>query len=703
MNSIIQKRLSFILVILIATLFVFFVLSIKKIHEHNSPDNRFRDKQRLVLLKEAVKAIKPLPALTEDMQKQAVNGLCKQDKKVNILMKKNNIWQEMKLPYYFDFQAWAVLLEDNTELRGNKCELTEQAVTVLSRNVIKKLAWKDGKAFVYETILDEPNPWAVTDCVFVSNPFVSKGGSPVLLLSGSKDICGGKLIKTVSEAGYKDFKVQQMDEMLYKLNAYSNSILLESKEKSSFNRKKAALSVRLTLNPTMQETAQKLTDCYAGIRGDCGDAIEKDKDHYKDREQVKLAGLVVLDVKTGGILAAASSKSGSLLKIDNKAENIALFRDFNPASTIKVILAAAALKNNFTNKTYSDLQPSLLPKMKNYTGDRHSSSLALGNALAVSSNIYFAKMANDFHGNGGFNAIAFKNTARAFGMDTGSNNCGKNKNQSCTSVDILSGQRITDLSANYPHLLSMMGQVFVKGEGRGKGYKVREVANDNIIPMVDAKTLAIIELRLKKEAGDDYQNAVNRVVKSFPSNEQNKIRRTIENINFTAQSAIGQADTRATALGMAHIMAHIGATAAGSKKISLPHLIQSIHNTAGTPVKVETTSLPAELSKNNAAILIMMLSKVIVSGTASASYKKVFGKNPHGLLSIAGKTGTSDADIKWFIGLYKSKHSIAYHDRAFAVVIEQGIKKNGNIDNANKSAELAFEFIKYRGKEDEMR
>lgn len=131
----------------------------------------------------------------------------------------------------------------------------------------------------------------------------------------------------------------------------------------------------------------------------------------------------------------------------------------------------------------------------------------------------------------------------------------------------------------------------------------------------------------------------------------------------TVNLAIGQGDMLATPLQVASVYAGI----ANDGKVMTPHVLQSVLDDKGKPVKTREpeVSHQPQISQANLAIMQRSLQDVITDGTAKGVFRGFDS-------TVAGKTGTAQVakkdDYAWFAA-YAPYNEPRY---AVAVAIEQG-------------------------------
>ncbi len=196
----------------------------------------------------------------------------------------------------------------------------------------------------------------------------------------------------------------------------------------------------------------------------------------------------------------------------------------------------------------------------------------------------------------------------------------------------------------------------------------------------------------------------------------------------------GQSDARASAVGVASMMAMLGAAANGAASMPAPHLVDEVRG-AGNPASGNTRLLSAEqrmdLSPPLPVGIPAQVAQVIVSGmnwshrggTASSACNQLWGAKACNEINwIAGKTGTpsfhndfktldvlaaecrsgdcsSLRPFKWYAGVFRVGDGPGWN-KAIAVLTERSwLKGNGPVYGAgdlgpNPAAEIGLQLAR---------
>jgi hypothetical protein len=201
----------------------------------------------------------------------------------------------------------------------------------------------------------------------------------------------------------------------------------------------------------------------------------------------------------------------------------------------------------------------------------------------------------------------------------------------------------------------------------------------------------------------------------------------------------GQGHARATALGVAGMMATLAAAANGQRELRRPHLVESLHGVAGAQAAAleaavagwqAATTTPNRLSKDAAEVILGGLSFSHRAGTARSACEQVFDpRRCRDIDWLAGKTGTpsfpSDGvsldelqrlcgtreprpragicsslrPYKWYVAAYRADAGgSGPWDKVVAVLTERNwVRRSGQVHGAgdqgpNPSAEIAMQI-----------
>ena len=203
----------------------------------------------------------------------------------------------------------------------------------------------------------------------------------------------------------------------------------------------------------------------------------------------------------------------------------------------------------------------------------------------------------------------------------------------------------------------------------------------------------------------------------------------------------GQGHARASALGIAGMMATLAAAANGQKEVSRPHLVESVRAASGFDAALlesdvlrwsQAAAQPNRLSRDAAEVILSGLSYSHRSGTARTACEQVFdAPRCRDIDWLAGKTGTpsfpsdgvsldelarvcSSGDAasrarlpvcsslrpyKWYVAAYRTDHAgSGPWTKVIAVLTERNwLRRTGQVHGAgdlgpNPSAEIALQI-----------
>lgn len=277
--------------------------------------------------------------------------------------------EQLKAQYYFNLSAWIDLTRD---FQGNRCKEAQKTVAELKRGSrLSLMAWGK-KDVVPNTLIEEPNPWGeLSGCVYIGQPFANTTNKKYYRVSGDERICADPT-SIVKKPWRKDENIREaknlvdMLPVLQPLNQYTSSRAIPFRQIDVKNENVAIIGdherrvgyhALLTIDPELQEKAQQILDCYVGkasTSAGCPSYTSFEISNsvkYEDNARVKMAGLAVIDINTGEILAAASNdaQSWKAKAHVSKQNHHALQTAANPGSTAKIIVSASLVNNGFAN------------------------------------------------------------------------------------------------------------------------------------------------------------------------------------------------------------------------------------------------------------------------------------------------------------------------------------------------------------------
>lgn len=489
--------------------------------------------------------------------------------------------------------------------------------------------WQKYVARAHEGFLSHKNPWgALSGNVLVQDTATKdeKGHAALLLVSGNQAADGDQEYEEVRKK-YPEFALPSQpvisDSMRAMLDYDDRRKLVDRKNHVNLNGKDvpAGYNVLLTINPKLQELASHLTD------------------NALSAEHIKNATLVAMDIKSGEILAAASASEGS-------AGQGLVFRTIAPASTSKIIFAAAMLE-----------QPESLKNSKQLL-----SQLPYYLMISDPQKIFFLPAA--------FNGAAkpIMDQAVRFGWNQ---DC--QHGESCVGrpMDFLYGSS-NNAAANAP----INGRIMVAETNKQNRFRL--LTAEELQQLPEYKRVApLLEQGLKRPSDiskDSYDAA--KVVR---------------------MSMFGQGDARTSPFGLLHSIAHVAGAANSQKEVMQPHLVRSVMNSSGKTIQTAAPSaVPVGMKPENARLLAGYLAAVnSPQGTAGQPFKQVFGRTVSQQDMLFAKTGTTDSKAKGSTPLYLylaaySRNGKEY-DTAVVAICERKVLQERSY---NYAADLALRFIK---------
>jgi hypothetical protein len=415
-------------------------------------------------------------------------------------------------------------------------------------------------------------------------------------------------------------------------------------------------SIDLTIDPTLQEIAQRTAACYTGRTDVCRafGIVRKDDgaravgDGLLEHALVRMAAVAVIDVETGRIEALAGALSPcTRQEYDGPARsarcdqrlpyatryrpdallNPAVFHDAMPGSTIKPIMAAAFLADPSVGPAWlaserADMtrSPTAVPSAESLRGQ-----LARSNSARFLDRMFCADL--------GFAPCARPREIQTMALAFGWNGACAEPSDQCGKQDLLFGRppdaRVDDgdirpLSLDIPYGRLLTQPVSTKV---GAPFKLRP-------------DVALDRTRLQQcAAGADG--------KRFNRDDWGKCRSSVVDI---VAEGWGQGQARASALGVAGMMAMLAAAANGQAEVRAPHLVDALRGVAAgggqraEPAAARVSLVEARQNRiphEAAEVIIDGLSFSHRAGTARLACEQVFDARTCARMDwIAGKTGT---------------------------------------------------------------
>ena len=507
-------------------------------------------------------------------------------------------------------------------------------------------------------------------------------------------------------------------------------------------------SIDLAIDPAMQALAQKTAACYTGRHAICGAlAMYRHEDgggvlggKLLEGAMVRMAAVAVIDVASGRIEALAGALSpcardevdgprrdaGCDARLPFRARfrpdallNPAVYHDAMPASTIKPILAATFLADPVIGPRLLAAERAAMAK----DGVPSRDSLR-GQLMRSDSARFLDRM---FCGERDFAACRrpwdVQQTARAFGWNAG---CG-DAAIACGKSDLLFGRELggtTDSARSAPGPTPFAyGRLMSAPLGSGAGTAM------HLMPpfALDAAILRRCADGAdgRRRSDDDWEKCRGGAV-----------------VDVVAEGW-GQGHARASAVGVAGMMATLAAAANGMAAVPRPHLVDGVRGVTGGDAALRADAkrwvaapLPAP-SRDAAEVILSGLSWSHRAGTARSACEQVFdAKRCAAIDWLAGKTGTpsfpSDGlsldaiaalcrdgaapaaavtavkkgvcgslrPYKWYVAAFRSdRSSSGPWTKAIAVLTERNwLRAGGKVHGAgdlgpNPSAEIAMQIV----------
>jgi len=495
-------------------------------------------------------------------------------------------------------------------------------------------------------------------------------------------------------------------------------------------------SIDLTIEPSVQELAQRTAACYTGRQDVCRAlGMSRNEDNGRalgyrllEKAMVRMAAIAVIDVATGRIEALAGALSpctreeydgpGRSARCDKRLPyvpryrpdallNPAVFHDAMPASVIKPIMAEAFLSDPIVGARWLAAERA---EMK-HPGTPSFDSLR-GQLMRSASARFLDRM---FCADKGFAPCErpwrVQEMAASFGWNGGCvtprEDCGKRDLLFGRAVDAgAEAGKVTPLATMVPY-----GRLLVEPLG-GK----------MDAPFQLRHAIALDTARVQACAADKWEKCRGGIV-----------------VDVVAEGW-GQGHARASALGVGGMMAALAAAANGQTDVREPHLVAGLRG-AGTegsrPLAsaIERFGLsapqPHRLSREAAEVILSGLSYGHRAGTSRLACEQVFDpKTCKDIDWIAGKTGTptfpnDDRSLdelarlcgkgaaktkaeqaacgplrpyKWYVAAYRTERDDPRWTKVVAVLTERNwLRDTGRIHGAgdhgpNPAAEIAMQI-----------
>jgi hypothetical protein len=495
-------------------------------------------------------------------------------------------------------------------------------------------------------------------------------------------------------------------------------------------------SVDVTIEPSLQELAQKTAACYTGRQDICralgmtrhddaGRALGYD---LLERAMVRMAAVAIIDIASGRIEALAGALSpctrqeydgpGRDVNCDKRLPyvpryrpdallNAAVFHDAMPASVIKPIMAEAFLTDPVVGARWLAAERAAMR-----TGGMPVLGSLRGDLMRSNSARFLDRM---FCADQDFSHCQRPWEVQAMAAGFGWNGGCVTPHEDCGKRDLLFG-RAVDAGAE-------SGQVTPLAMIVPYGRLLSEPLGGKLdAPFRLRPAIALDTAKVRTCAGEKWEKCSGGVV-----------------VDVVAEGW-GQGHARASALGVAGMMASLAAAANGEREFREPHLVSGLRGAgADSSVPLEsaatrfglTEAQPNRLSQEAAEVILSGLSYSHRAGTARLACEQVF--DPHTCRDmdwIAGKTGTptfpnDDRSLnelwrlcgqgaaktkaeqaacgplrpyKWYAAAYRTDRDNPHWTKVIAVLTERNwIRDTGRIHGAgdhgpNPAAEIAMQI-----------
>jgi hypothetical protein len=428
-------------------------------------------------------------------------------------------------------------------------------------------------------------------------------------------------------------------------------------------------SVALTIDPALQALAQRTAACYTGRHDVCaqlqmqrsedraplvvgqrvrpGAAVAPPRplgDALLEGAMVRMAAVAVIDIASGRIEALAGTMSpcarqevdgpGRAAHCDRRLPfaqryradallNPALFHGAMPASTIKPMMATAFFADPLVGARWLAAEQSADP---NAPPPRQS---LRGQLVRSDSARFLDRM---FCADAGFGECRrgwdIQAGVTGFGWNAG---CADGGGLDCGKRDLLFGRAPASAPADGPVLLVSYGRLMAEPVRPGAGAL-------HLMPPARFERSLVQRCALgvdgKRASDDDWEKCRGGAL-----------------VDVVAEGW-GQGHARASALGVAGMMASLAAAANGARSVPRPHLVSSVTRADGKPAMQMSgppslsawRAAPAEpitIAPDAAALVLGALAHTHRAGTARSACAQVFdAARCRDIGWIAGKTGT---------------------------------------------------------------
>ena len=421
------------------------------------------------------------------------------------------------------------------------------------------------------------------------------------------------------------------------------------------------LSILLTIDPALQAQAQRTAACYTGRHEVCralGLRRHDDKDQPIGQQllegaMVRMAAVAVIDVASGRIEALAGALSRcARQEVDGPGRdagcdarlpypvqyrpdallNPAVFHDAMPASTIKPIMAAAFFSDPEVGPRWLAAERAAMQSGAAPARDSLRSQLLRSDSARFLDRMFcldtgFARCNRPW---------AVQAAADAFGWNAGCSESGADARLDCGKHDLLFGRPIDSLPApagapaRPPSMPVAYGRLLSQPHAGQLGAAMRLMPRAVLDPALVRRCAAGADGQ--RVSDDDWEKCRGGAM-----------------VDVVAEGW-GQGHARASALGIAGMMAALAAAANGQTELRRPHLVESLHSAGGGSSAALAAALaqwrqaalvPNRLAPQAAEVILSGLAQSHRIGTARTACEQVFdARRCREIGWLAGKTGT---------------------------------------------------------------
>lgn len=494
------------------------------------------------------------------------------------------------------------------------------------------------------------------------------------------------------------------------------------------------LHAQLSIDPAWQAWLQTLAECFSGKASPVCAAYATQAEGRYEKARVRMAGISVMDIPTGRLLAVASANSPCHAHDKTRTGVPPPDCPVLPEDTVHRPRIPQALTNHalFTQAPPGSLvKPLLMAGIASYAAsDADTSGLEQAMQRSDSQRFLDAFLCRQKLGQGGFSSrcdrpALTQRSAHRLGWNSGCDGLTDTAIAQCGMVDLIHGQPLANTPVNRlqtnaieqrPQALAvLMGQTLVepyRSVGGISGYQDMHWP-DSLPSSEQRKTCAQSGSKGYVRCGGPYMGIIS--------------------------EAYGQGNTLATATGVASMLSTLANSAQG-RAPHYPYLLIDWIRADG-----QSDSAMAAMQRAASAqgpegidplvarrVLVAMEKTLIPGGTAHGACVRAFGlQGCQGPRGVAGKTGTpGDADerslsqlaqdmrsrseckisgltscvskyplprprYRWYAAVFKSKDSDHY-DKAIGVLVHSNWRRSDGryADDQNAAAEMGMLAIR---------